>query len=98
MFLYIGLAIVFLFLVVLFVGAAKVPKFNPENKNVIITGGSDGLGLELASQLAQKGANVIIIARDRKRLDGAVEQIKTGLKKSVRIAMLLFVHTTNKAF
>ena len=40
-------------------------------KVVLITGGSDGLGLALASQLASEGASVAICGRDEERLRAA---------------------------
>jgi NAD(P)-dependent dehydrogenase (short-subunit alcohol dehydrogenase family) len=42
---------------------------------VLVTGGSGGLGLNAACQLAKKGANVIIVARDVQNLGKALAQI-----------------------
>jgi NAD(P)-dependent dehydrogenase (short-subunit alcohol dehydrogenase family) len=39
-----------------------------EGKVVVITGGTDGLGLALATQLAREGAAVAICGRDGDRL------------------------------
>ncbi len=39
-----------------------------QNKIIAITGGSNGLGLELATHFAAAGAQVVIIARDQERL------------------------------
>jgi len=50
-------------------------------KNVYIPGGSSGIGLSAAKHLAALGANVIIFARNRQRLEKAVEAIK-GEKKN----------------
>jgi len=38
-----------------------------QNKHVIITGGSAGLGKQLAIQFSRLGASVTIIARDEKK-------------------------------
>ena len=43
--------------------------FDFEGKSVVITGGSRGLGLVLARQLAGEGARVTLIARDQDELD-----------------------------
>ncbi len=45
-------------------------------KNVIITGGSSGIGKATAKMLARNGANVFIVARDKERLNQALEEIK----------------------
>jgi NAD(P)-dependent dehydrogenase (short-subunit alcohol dehydrogenase family) len=48
-------------------------------KAVLITGGSDGLGLALAAQLASEGASVAICGRDEERLGIAeAEILETG--------------------
>jgi NAD(P)-dependent dehydrogenase (short-subunit alcohol dehydrogenase family) len=45
-------------------------------KSVVITGGSRGLGLILARELADEGARVALIARDEEELRRAVDDIK----------------------
>jgi uncharacterized oxidoreductase len=42
-----------------------------ENKTVLITGGTSGIGLEFAWQLLQRKNTVIVTGRDRERLDAA---------------------------
>jgi uncharacterized oxidoreductase len=42
-----------------------------QHKTVLITGGSSGIGFELAKQLQQKGNTVIVTGRDQARLDTA---------------------------
>ena len=44
---------------------------NIEGKNIIITGGSLGIGKETAKVLIEKGANVLITGRSQERLDRA---------------------------
>ena len=41
----------------------------------LITGGSSGIGLALAEELAQTGTNLCLLARDPKKLENAKEQI-----------------------
>jgi len=50
---------------------------NYENKSILITGGSSGIGLALARQLAAQGASVHILARNADRLTDAHASIET---------------------
>lgn len=45
-------------------------------KQVVITGGSSGLGLELAHRLAAEGAELTLVARSRARLDDAARAVR----------------------
>ncbi len=47
-----------------------------DEKVVVITGGSDGLGLALATRLAQEGAAVAICGRDEERLEAAARTLE----------------------
>jgi 3-dehydrosphinganine reductase len=48
----------------------------PASKNIIITGGSSGLGLELARHYAREGHNIGLIARNPGKLQSSVEQLQ----------------------
>ncbi len=47
-----------------------------KDKHIIITGGSSGIGFELAKQIAQQGGNVAILARRKDALQHADESIR----------------------
>jgi NAD(P)-dependent dehydrogenase (short-subunit alcohol dehydrogenase family) len=47
-----------------------------EGKNVIITGGSSGIGLAVARRFLAEGAHVAVIGRDRDKLDAAVADLR----------------------
>jgi NAD(P)-dependent dehydrogenase (short-subunit alcohol dehydrogenase family) len=51
-------------------------RYDFRGKSVLITGGSRGLGLVLARQLAAEGARLAIIARDRAELDRAASDLE----------------------
>lgn len=51
-------------------------KNTPENKVVIITGGSSGIGYATAENLLQKGAILCLVARNEAKLKEAAEKLK----------------------
>lgn len=57
----------------------------PSTKKIIITGGSSGLGLELARYYAREGHHIGLIARNPQKLLSAVEQLQ-ALAPHVQIA------------
>ena len=50
-----------------------------KGKNIIITGGSLGIGKETAKNLLDKGANVLVIGRSLKRLNESFLNLKVNL-------------------
>jgi len=54
-----------------FMDLYRKKQFSFRGMCVVVTGGSQGLGRELACQLAKSGANVVIISRNQKNLDEA---------------------------
>ncbi len=56
---------------------------------VYITGGSSGIGLELAKQLASKGANIVLIARNEEKLKKAADDVKKNfLRDTQRVSYI----------
>ena len=47
-------------------------------QTVLITGASEGMGKSVAIQLAQKGANIMIVSRNVGRLEEALAEIKVS--------------------
>ena len=50
--------------------------FDIKDKIAVITGGSSGLGFQLAKAYADQGAKVVLLARREDRLKENVEEIK----------------------
>ncbi|MCM3453610.1 SDR family oxidoreductase [Heyndrickxia oleronia] len=50
------------------------------NKTIVITGASGGLGEQIAFSSAKNGANVILLARNIKRLEGIKQEIEENYK------------------
>jgi short-subunit dehydrogenase len=46
------------------------------NKTVIITGGSEGVGAAAAAKFADAGANLMLVARDKKKLEAVAESLR----------------------
>ena len=46
------------------------------NKTVIITGGSEGVGAATAAKFADAGANIVLVARNKKNLESVAEQLR----------------------
>lgn len=46
-----------------------------QDKNVVITGGSQGIGERLAHQFARKGARVLVVARSEERLAAVADAV-----------------------
>jgi NAD(P)-dependent dehydrogenase (short-subunit alcohol dehydrogenase family) len=63
-------------------------------KNAIVTGGSRGIGKAIALQLAAEGANVVVAARNKERLEATA----AGLARETGVRVVpLVVDTGNKA-
>ncbi len=73
------LATVIVLCLSIYIAYQLVDRFEPETvrgKNVIITGGSTGIGEQLAYQYARLGANILITARREEQLKQVIEKCK----------------------
>jgi hypothetical protein len=53
------------------------------NKTVIITGGSEGVGAATARLFAEAGANLMLVARNKKNLDVLAEELRSKTKVEI---------------
>ena len=51
-------------------------KFDFSGKNVLVSGGTNGINLGVAQCFARAGANVFVFSRDQKKVDTALELLK----------------------
>jgi hypothetical protein len=65
----------------------------------VITGSSDGIGKAFAEQLTKYGLNIILIARNKTKLDGvATELTKLNSKVQTRVVVADFNNSTDLKF
>lgn len=61
---------------------------NFQNKNILITGASGGIGAEIAKQCAEKGANLYLFARSLHKLEEIREDLQKRFGVQVRVYQL----------
>jgi 3-dehydrosphinganine reductase len=54
----------------------RVALMNYQNQNILITGGSSGIGLALGKTLARQGAHVCLLAQDEQKLSRALKALQ----------------------
>lgn len=65
-----------------------------QGKTIVITGGTSGIGLVAASELAAMGARIVLLARDRSRAEGTLSVLRSrnpNARHSVHYADLSLV-------
>lgn len=65
------------------------------NRTVYITGGSSGIGLATAGLLAERGANIVIFARDEKKMKRAVKEIEKRRPDRSRTVGMMTMDVSN---
>lgn len=56
-------------------------------KTALITGASSGIGVEFANRLAARGANLVLVARRKHRLQAVADAVKLQYKVDVQIVV-----------
>src|SRR6478672_13858206 len=53
-----------------------------EGKNAVVCGGSQGIGFAIAEELAIMGANCTLVARNKEKLETAVQQLDVTIRQT----------------
>jgi NAD(P)-dependent dehydrogenase (short-subunit alcohol dehydrogenase family) len=61
-------------------------RFRLDGKRLLITGGSRGLGREMALAIAEAGADVVLVARDAQSLEATAEEIRRLGRQAFAVA------------
>ena len=56
-----------------------------KGKNIMITGATSGIGLELVKSFSSKGANIIMLGKDEDKLDEVYDEVSTYSGKNLII-------------
>ena len=91
------LAVPFFSATIMFGWFVSKNKFPVDGRTVLITGASQGLGLSAAKQLSSKGANIIIVSRDKKKLQLAITEITSSAKSPSQKFLHLSYDLTKEA-
>jgi NAD(P)-dependent dehydrogenase (short-subunit alcohol dehydrogenase family) len=67
-------------------------------RHAVVTGGGRGIGLAVAHRLANLGASLTLVGRDRAALDDAVQRMPAGTRCDVQVCDVSDARAVRKAF
>ena len=66
-----------------------------KGKTVVVTGGTSGIGEVAAEKLAEMGARIVLVARDRSRGEGTLARLREKAPGLADLASLKCTRTSN---
>lgn len=75
------------FALLFFLSKLLQPGMSYDGKHVLVTGGSAGIGLEIAKEYARSGANITIVARNLAKLKEAQKEIQQICKPNRKVVV-----------
>ena len=59
-------------------------KYGGKDSWALVTGGSDGIGLEICKQMAQQGFNICIVARNEEKMKLRIPEIEAATTHKIK--------------
>ncbi|CDW81761.1 short chain dehydrogenase reductase family protein [Stylonychia lemnae] len=81
----------------LFLGTKVTPQRYGENSWAVVTGSTDGIGKALALELAKRGFNIVLIARNSEKLAAVAKDIQNKYGRDTRMIVFDFSKETSFA-
>ena len=53
-----------------------------KGKNVVVTGGTHGIGFSIAMEFAKQGSNIAVCSRTEERVDYTLKKLKSDISKN----------------
>lgn len=78
--------------------ALQLSKFGPKGSWALVTGASDGIGKEYATQLASRGFNIILVSRTRSKLQTTGQELKAKYGVDTRVHAMDFAQNNDADF
>ena len=60
-------------------------RYGQEDSYVVVTGGTEGIGLEICHQMAQLGFNICMIARNEEKMKKRLDEIRERTQGNVKL-------------
>lgn len=77
-----------------FLAGTPLHKYRKAGAWAVVTGASDGIGKEMAFELAKKKFNVVLVARNRDKLAAVAKEISDATQTETRVIVIDFAKAT----